>query len=70
MDSSGDGNLTLSGEENEEFDQVLFQQLYAQGLNDSNKISKNLPIPKFYTKVGAFICVGSHWKHISSNISL
>ena len=57
MDSSTDANFTLSGEE-DEFDQVLFQQLYAQGLKDSSNISKSLPIPKFYSKVG--ICDYSH----------
>lgn len=60
--SSGNGNVTtLSGSEEDEFDRSLFQQLYAQGLKDSSKISNSLPIPKFYSKVSTFICDdGSH----------
>ena len=46
MDLNADGYLT------DEEDQALFQQLYAEGLKESSKqAEKNLPIPKFYSKV-------------------
>ena len=48
MNTNADGYLT----DEDNVDQVLFEQLYAEGLKESSKqAEKNLPIPKFYSKV-------------------